>query len=399
MEEEDTMSQFAWIVKPDTEPRNVESKPVQTRNSYRAKVQNINMTNAFSNEMEKQTKSQEKKSKPQVQLNNRNTTYQLRAPVLAGRSPNDIARMQVFNKAQNDMRQTKAMDGLLQNMTSSDSPLSVARNMTSARHLSSLGRDFSKIGNLTTGDFINTRTRLNNKESKYKGEEKLLFKQQLEIKQSSPKQSGLGQLSAQFESGGDGIAAIGYDRNGGTSYGKYQISSRMGSMKQFLTFLDKEAPDIAKKLRSAGASNTGGRRGAMPDMWRQIAKNEPERFEALQEAFIEESHYKPAMQAIIERTGLEEKTLSPAMREVIWSTAVQHGPAGAARIFDRADDVSGKANDPQYEKKLISNVYRIRAGQFGSSTEAVQVAVQNRFKQEKALALNMLEANRRTAIV
>ena len=40
----------------------------------------------------------------------------------------------------------------------------------------------------------------------------------------------------------------------------------------------------------------------------------------------------------------------------------------------------------------------LRAGQFGSSTEAVQAAVQNRFRQEKNLALNMLDGGGRTAL-
>ena len=238
-----------------------------------------------------------------------------------------------------------------------------------------------RVGNLSMGDFIHTRS--TGKRAR---------------RAPTPESDGLGRLSARFESGGDGIAAIGYDRNGGTSYGKYQIASRVGSMKNFLEFLDGEAPDVAQRLRKAGPANTGGRRGGMPDAWRAIAKEQPERFEALQEAFIRESHYKPAMEAIVERTGLEADKLSPAMREVIWSTAVQHGPAGAARIFDRADNLSGKPTDPAYERKLISNVYKLRAGQFGSSTEAVQAAVQNRFRQEKNLALNMLDGGGRTAL-
>lgn len=104
------------------------------------------------------------------------------------------------------------------------------------------------------------------------------------------------------------------------------------------------------------------------------------------------------MEAIVGRTGLEADKLSPAMREVIWSTAVQHGPAGAARIFNRADTMSGKPTDPAYERKLISHVYALRAGQFGSSSSDVQAAVSNRFKQEKMLALNMLNGGDRTAL-
>ena len=80
------------------------------------------------------------------------------------------------------------------------------------------------------------------------------------------------------------------------------------------------------------------------------------------------------------------------MREVIWSTAVQHGPVGAARIFDKADAMSGKETGPLYERKLISNVYALRAGQFGSSSKDVQASVARRFVQEKMLALNMLDA-------
>ncbi|WP_165066351.1 hypothetical protein [Desulfovibrio sp. ZJ200] len=322
--------------------------------------------------------------RPQEAVN----TLQLRNPVLAGRSPSDLARAQVFSKAQSDLRRTQALDGLMQNLSGGDSPLDLARNLGTARHLRSLTRNLdARLGGLSVGDFIHTRPRKTaapNRARATRG-----------VQADSP---GLGQLSARFESGGDGVAAVGYDRNGGTSYGKYQIASRVGSMKNFLEFLDGAAPDLSQRLRRSGPANTGSRRGGMPDTWRAIAREQPERFEALQEAFIRESHYKPALEAIVERTGLEADKLSPAMREVIWSTAVQHGPAGAARIFDRADRMSGKPTDPAYERKLISHVYALRAGQFGSSSREVQAAVSNRFKQEKMLALNMLDGGSRTAL-
>lgn len=320
-----------------------------------------------------------------ARLPEENTTLPLRNPVLAGRSPGDLLRSQNFAKAQADIAQTRAMDSFMQGL-SGGSALDAARNMGAARQLRSLtnaaannGRGFA----LTPADFIHTRApvgRASEAGATTRGRHAA----------RSQNETGMGRLSARFESGGDGIAAIGYDRTGGTSYGKYQIASRVGSMKSFLSFLDGEAPDIAQRLRKAGPANTGSRRGGMPDAWRAIAAEQPERFEELQEAFIRESHYRPALEAIVQRTGLEEDSLSPAMREVIWSTAVQHGPAGAARIFDRADDLSGKPEDAAYERKLISNVYKIRAGQFGSSTSQVRAAVRNRFREEQQLALNML---------
>ncbi|MEG6593981.1 hypothetical protein V6C16_13585, partial [Desulfovibrio sp. 1188_IL3213] len=301
--------------------------------------------------------------------------------VLAGRSPGDLMRTQVFGKAQADLRQTQALEGLMQSVAGNGSTLDLARSMGAARQLHSLSSTVGeRLGGLNGGDFIHSRPTA---PAQGKARQKR--------RQPDAAEMELGKLSAQFESGRDGIAAIGYDRNGGTSYGKYQVSSRAGSLNDFLEFLDGEAPDISKKLRAAGPGNTGSRKGAMPDMWRAIAEAQPERFEALQEAYVRESHYKPAVEGISQRTALEADSLSPAMREVIWSTSVQHGPTGAARIFARAEAMSGDPDDPAYERKLITNVYKVRSGQFGSSTSEVQAAVQNRFRQERTLALNLLD--------
>jgi hypothetical protein len=198
----------------------------------------------------------------------------------------------------------------------------------------------------------------------------------------------LGMLSARFESGSAGIAAIGYDRVGGTSYGKYQIASKPGSMDQFIQFLDSEAPDLAEKLRAAGPADTGGRKGSMPTVWKAIAESEPGRFTALQEGFIRRSHYEPALEAV-SRAGFDAESFSPAMKEVLWSTSVQHGPAAAARIFIRAAEQADPAG--QREQDLIRGVYASRAGQFKSSTESVRAAVQDRLRREQRMALAMVK--------
>lgn len=302
--------------------------------------------------------------------------------VLAGRSPSDLMRMQTFNKAQADLQDTKALSGAL-SFNARGSTLDLARSMGQARHLRAItgqgGMFNAHLGGAGLGDFIHS----------CKGRKKVAKKQT----KSTPNlatSGGIGSLSAQFESGKDGIACIGYDGTGGTSYGKFQIASKVGTMKDFLKFLDNTAPDLAERLRNSGPANTGSRHGAMPDTWRAIASEDPERFEKLQESFATETHYRPALNSIVQKTGLSEDTLSSAMREVIWSTAIQHGPAGASKIFARADGLSGRADDPDYERNMINNVYKIRATQFGSSTEAVRAAVLNRFKKEKLLALDML---------
>ena len=237
-----------------------------------------------------------------------------------------------------------------------------------------------------------------------------------------------GAVSARFESGADGIAAIGYDRTGGTSYGKYQIASTPGTMSDFIKFLKTEAPDLAARLEKAGTANTGGKTGAMPTAWRAIAAKQPERFERLQDAFISKSHFEPTLAAISKETGLRASEFSDPLKEAMWSTAVQHGPSAASRIFVRAIDTVGALFDshrgalppatPQVrdgqnpsgvlaggkaavdrqaesdgklpqnaQESVIREVYAIRATQFGSSTPQVQDAVQQRLVRERDLLL------------
>lgn len=220
---------------------------------------------------------------------------------------------------------------------------------------------------------------------------------------SSGLDSSIGKLAAQFESGSEGIAAVGYDRHGGTSYGKYQIASRVGTMSNFISFLKTEAPDVAERLEKAGPANTGGKRGKMPETWKQIAEEEPDRFEALQDKFIRASHFEPAMRALAEKTGMAFDEMPSALHEVVFSTAVQHGPKAAERIVSRALDQvgSGKLDPEQNDVKdvakaqenLIRRIYANRSGQFRSSTETVQAAVKSRLRQEMSMAINMLRSS------
>lgn len=209
----------------------------------------------------------------------------------------------------------------------------------------------------------------------------------------------VGGLSARFESGSDGIEAIGYDRVGGTSYGKYQLSSKAGTMDRFLSFLKDHEPQWASRLRHAGPADTGSSDGRMPRVWRQIAREDPERFEALQHDFVRNEHYLPARDKILGATGVDIDAGPEALREVLWSTSVQHGASGAARIFNKVIaevlDKSGNAED----RHIIDKVYADRQKQFASSTDAVRRSVRDRLREERSLALAMLDEQQVRRIV
>ncbi|MDR3569265.1 MAG: hypothetical protein P4L43_14650 [Syntrophobacteraceae bacterium] len=202
----------------------------------------------------------------------------------------------------------------------------------------------------------------------------------------------IGALSARFESGGLGPGVVGYDPTGGTSYGIYQISSRAGTMKLFIDYLSKSAPDIAQKLQAAGPANTGGRSGEMPRVWKQLGADDPVRFQKLQTNFIQQTLYLPTVQQISEKTGLDISKAPKALQEVLWSTAVQHGSKGAADIFTKAI-ASVQSNSDQFGvAKLIDTVYGIRATRFSSSGPGIRAAVKTRFREEGKIALSMLSS-------
>ena len=202
-------------------------------------------------------------------------------------------------------------------------------------------------------------------------------------------EAALGSLSAAFESGAAGADAIGYDPGGGTSYGVYQIASRPGTMDRFIDFLDGEAPAWSERLRAAGEANTGGRGGEMPRVWKAIASEDPARFTGLQHAFIEATHYRPAEQKILDSEGLAVAERSEALREVLWSTAVQHGPDGAARIFQNALDRLQAGGDPS-DAAIIEQIYRLRADTAARHDPELASALRNRFRAEKRQSLELL---------
>lgn len=200
-----------------------------------------------------------------------------------------------------------------------------------------------------------------------------------------------GELTAQYESGSAGISAIGYDRVGGTSYGTYQIASKPGSMDEFISFLRARKPDWAEALQASGPANTGSTKGRMPATWKSIAAESPAEFQEMQREFIEQTHYTPARDKILAATGIDMNAQSPAVQEALWSTAVQHGPGGAAAIFNQAvSSISASPSSRAFASALIDKVYAQRATKFGSSTAQVQASVQNRMVAERELIHSML---------
>ena len=195
---------------------------------------------------------------------------------------------------------------------------------------------------------------------------------------------GLGSMSEKYETGGRGSGTVGYDKVGGTSYGKYQIASKVGAMKDFLKFAEQSGRgDVAKKLRDAGAeTDTGGTSGKSVDVWKQMAAGGE--LGDLESQFIKKKSFDPAMAGLKDDDLRKRIEGNKALKEMMFSTSVQHGGGGAAGIMNKVYKKGMSDED------LIKATYAERGTRFGGSTAEVQKGVKNRFVSEEKDVMALL---------
>ncbi len=165
----------------------------------------------------------------------------------------------------------------------------------------------------------------------------------------------LGAIAERYESGGRGPGTVstGAGDPGGVSYGVYQLSSNAGTLQRFLA---NEGKSYAGEL----GTGIGGER--FNTAWKAIAARDPQGFRAAQHAFIDRTHYQPAIDGVKAATGLDLSSRHAAVREATWSTSVQHGGAqGVLNAAIRKTDAQVDRSSADYDRKLVDNIYAGRA--------------------------------------
>jgi hypothetical protein len=197
---------------------------------------------------------------------------------------------------------------------------------------------------------------------------------------------GLGSLSAKYESGKRGSEAVGYDSTGGTSYGKYQIASKTGTMSAYMNYIKDKQPEAYERLKAAGPADSG-KNGKFAQEWKKLSSEG--KLGTSEHDFIKATHFDPAFNGIKDK-GLRDKISgSKALQDVLWSTSVQHGGGGASKIMNKI------YKEGMTEEELISAAYKERGTKFGSSDQKTQASVKARFVQEEAQAKAMLAEEKR----
>ncbi len=196
--------------------------------------------------------------------------------------------------------------------------------------------------------------------------------------QSNAKQSGqLGALSSKYESSGNpGVIARTKGDLGGASYGTYQLTTNSGNAQKFANLYG----GTLKGLKAGTA--------AFDKAWKAEAAKNPTAFASAQHNYIKQSHYEPAVNAIKKATGFDVTKYPKAVQDAVWSMGVQHGPAGAAKIFKNSGVKMGSSAsvvlNKVYNERMKVNTY------FASSPQNIKNSVLNRFKRELSDALKML---------
>lgn len=188
-----------------------------------------------------------------------------------------------------------------------------------------------------------------------------------------PAGTKIGDIIAPYESGTEGIFNVDYDSGGGTSYGKWQLSSKQGSYQEWLEDMEAEggeAAQIAKRLRDVGGFDTGSRTGAQVDAYKREAARNPELIERTQHASIMKRKYGSAFKLIQSESLRKMIESDRAIQEMLYSTAVQHGEGGAGKIFNTV------YREGMTREDLIRAVYTRRGEVFPTTKPRYEEEVQ-----------------------
>lgn len=207
------------------------------------------------------------------------------------------------------------------------------------------------------------------------------------------KYTGIGSVSGWFEAKNNpATVSTGAGDFGGVSYGTWQLSSKAGTLAQYLKS-SKYGSELSKYTPGTNAFNA---------KWKEIAARDPEGFQKDQENFIKRTHYDPCV-AKLKEIGLDVNKRSEAFKAMVFSTSVSLGAAGGFKSIKRAIEIAGLNPATASDEELINAIYDHEADSVGtryrSSSLRVQNSRRNRAMTEKGMILNLLKENPATTSV
>jgi hypothetical protein len=131
---------------------------------------------------------------------------------------------------------------------------------------------------------------------------------------------------------------------GGTSYGWYQFNTRNGVAQDFVN--QYYAAHFGKALPGTAQFDA---------LWQKQPPAGDEEFGKAQTKFAKEKYFDPVRVWAKADLGFDVATHSNSLQRVFWSTAIQHGVAGAKDILTKA-----LQNGPKGDAEIIKRIYAER---------------------------------------
>lgn len=207
---------------------------------------------------------------------------------------------------------------------------------------------------------------------------------------------GLGWLSEQAESGGDPAAiSSGRGDSGGISYGKYQFSSNMGVVQNFVEWLQNHLEPYGEYGRQLAQYEVNSEE--FKDKWRELAEVDHDGFSALQDEFSEPKYFDSGATNLWEQYCFDIHQHSFALRSVLFSNCIQHGSWYGAEVFQDANNLFNKTAEEPLElndmtdAQIIENLYEVKLTDMSWSSGAPdqRPGLFARWERERAIALQM----------
>ncbi|MCB2293592.1 SH3 domain-containing protein [Clostridium algoriphilum] len=158
---------------------------------------------------------------------------------------------------------------------------------------------------------------------------------------------------------------------GGKSYGQYQLSSSVGALDNFITWLktNSDGIDFYNKLNNAKIAD-GNKFNTNFDLaWKAIATDNFNEFFEFQRKFVKIEYYDTAVSILKINNSFDISTKSFALKEVLWSTAVQYGVQGNGTTTFGAVDIFREAGLTLQEDELITKIYDLKIEHAESITD------------------------------
>ena len=210
-------------------------------------------------------------------------------------------------------------------------------------------------------------------------------------KADDPALSGwkLGSVVLHYEPTRDGPATVstGSGDKGGISYGSYQLSTKTGTVQEYL----KQSSYISKfKDLEPGTESFG-------KQWKLIASSDPG-FDEDQRKFIEETHYQSQLNRL-KADGVDMTHRGIAVQEALWSTAVQYRNNTKSVSEGAFQEIFGKDYkehlNKHSDKELVSAIQDYKFEHvdrnFRSSEDDVREGIRNRISNEKHDLIELAE--------